>query len=124
MTDPINDPTFREDIVHTGAPLRPEESAARKESQAESYRLRKERENNDLTTVLSTEAGQAVIMRILNSCHLYYEGKLDDYAQGQRSVGIHIVRQISEISPEAYPNILLKHARRQQALKDADNHNS
>ncbi len=125
MTDPLNDPTFREDVIHTGQPaLRPNSTPeSRKQEQAESYQRRIDRECAELAAVLSTDAGQAVIMRILCQCHIYHEGKMEDYGQGQRSVGIRIIKDICAVSPEGYPKMLLKHAARQQALKDAENHN-
>lgn len=121
MPDPISDPTPAEDTVHMderpqGAPKK----QSRKDIQAILWARRNNRELNQLSHVLATEDGQAVIMRILDRCHIYFEGHLDDAAQGRRSMGIRLIKEIMALSPDSYPNLLLNHGKRMITWKAED----
>lgn len=121
MTDPIHD-TVQEDsmIVETGPAPRIGLEKSRKQQQQEAFLIKQDRERDELNTVLNTEAGQAVIMRLINQCHIYSESMLDDAAQGQRILGVRLVKQICALSPDSWPNMLLAHAKRQKLIADAD----
>lgn len=122
MPDPIADPTpQQEDTVHMDErPQKPGVKKSRKDVQAILWSRKHNRELNQLSHVLATEDGQAVIMRILDRCHIYFEGHLDDAAQGRRSLGVRLIREIMELSPDSYPNMLLNHGKRMIAWKAED----
>jgi hypothetical protein len=123
MPDPIANPTttsFEEDIVHPDTSPRIGMQPSRKAEQAEAFQRRKDREYNELSKVLSTDEGQAVILRILEQCHVYAENHLSDEAQGRRILGVRLIKEICALSPDSYPNLLINHAKRQQRIKDAD----
>lgn len=122
MPDPIADPTFTEDTVHVGNDQAPRIGLApsRRKSQEEAYLAKLDRERAELSAVLNTEEGQAVIMRVLHECHIYAAEVLSEAAQGRRVLGIKIIQQITALSADSYPNLLIGHAKRQQRLKDAE----
>lgn len=119
MPDPIGDPLPQEDVVHLDeAPPRVGAAPSRKEEQARAYQATVDRENNELSLVLGTEEGQAVIMRILDGCGIYYDGHMTDLQQGRRLVGLSIIKSVAALGPEAYPKLLVGHAQRQQRIRD------
>jgi hypothetical protein len=121
MPDPIADPTPQEDTVHMDErPQRPGMKKSRKDVQAALWARRNNRELNQLSQVLATEDGQAVIMRILDRCHIYFEGHLDDAAQGRRVLGVRLIKEIMGLSPDSYPNLLLNHGKRMIRWKSED----
>ena len=122
MPDPITGPVFQEDTVHTGDEQQPRVGmpASRRKSQEEAWQAKRDRENAELSKVLATEEGQAVIMRILNDCHIYSPEMLTDADQGRRILGVKIVRQIVSLSPDAWPDMLANDFRRQARLKEAE----
>ena len=120
MPDPI-DPTFEEDVAHVdGAPPKFDLPPSTKHLAAQACERQSERQRNELAEILSTEAGQSFIMRILHQCHIYYDGKLNDEAQGRRMLGVKIIKEITALGPDNYPNLLANHARRAQRIRDEE----
>lgn len=121
MADPI-DPTFEEDVVHVDQtkPRIDLPVSNKKEAAGDAFKRRIEREQKELAAILALPAGEAFIMRILHQCHIYYDGKLTDEAQGRRQLGVKLIKEIAAIGPENYPNLLANHAKRAQSIKDAE----
>lgn len=70
-------------------------------------------------TVLASDEGQAVIMSIIRDlCAVDMPGRLDEFQQGRRDVGIAIISAIARIDPMLYVTLLGEHLRR-QARDDA-----
>lgn len=120
MTDPVHDPLQEDSMIVETAPPGVGLQKSRKQQQQEAFLIKQERERNELNKVLNTQEGQAVIMRLIDQCHIYSDQMLDDAAQGQRILGVKLVKQICALSPDSWPNMLLAHAKRQQLLKDAE----
>ncbi len=114
--DPINRPV--EDAVYADAgPVRSGEE--RKAAHTKAYDFQKETERNDLLTVLQSEQGIAVIMRILAHCAPYQPVPMGEHGQagvmeGRRRVGLWLISQIQSVDPELYPRLLLSHLKRQR----------
>ena len=104
-----------------GPPVRPDLPKSRKEAMALLYELRRERERRQLEAVLATEAGLAVIGRILNRCGIYSKAQvLSEADQGARAVGMQLVHDIDALHDDAYPNFLRATKALQRAWKGED----
>lgn len=120
MPDPI-DPTFEEDVVHVDQAMpRFDLPPSKKDVAIDAFKHKADRERNELIKVLALPEGEAFIMRILHQCHIYYDGRLTEEAQGRRMLGIRLIKEIAAIGPENYPNLLANHAKRAQSIKDAE----
>lgn len=127
MTDPINRPFTSEDTIYTDAP--PMKAAGKgdhnREARIQAAERAHERERNALASVLSTDEGQAVILRILDHCRPYQstissEPSQAGFAEGRRSVGLWLISALGSIDAEVYPNLLLAHVKRQRQLHGHD----
>lgn len=76
-------------------------------------KLRRERELNDLRSVLNTIEGRRFLWRILEFCGLYktsFTGSSETFfLEGQRNVGIKLITEIIETEPEAYLLMMKEH---------------
>lgn len=76
-------------------------------------KLRRERELNDLRSVLNTVEGRRFLWRILEFCGLYktsFTGSSETFfLEGQRNVGIKLITEIIETEPEAYLLMMKEH---------------
>lgn len=84
------------------------------------YQHQQDRNQAELRAVLNTDAGQALILRILDECHVYADAVLDKAAQGRRQVGIRLIHAIRELGPDSYPRLLLNHAERMQRYREEE----
>lgn len=114
MTDPIEKP-IAEDSGMAGSPIVQKfgKPLTKQEVASKVFQRKKNREADELSAVLATDEGQAVVMRILDGCGIYEDAILTEAQQGQRKVGIRLIRAISALSPDSYPNLLLNHSKRQ-----------
>jgi len=68
--------------------------------------LRREREMNDLASVLDTKHGRRFIWRFLGECGVFkssFTGNSQTFFnEGQRNVGLKLLSEIDEAAPEAY----------------------
>ncbi len=120
MADPI-DPTFEEDVVHISQAVpRFDLPPSKKEEAADAFKNKVDRQQQELVEILKLPAGESFIMRLLHQCHIYYDGKLTDEAQGRRQLGIKLIKEITAIGPDNYPNLLANHAKRVQDLRDTE----
>ena len=110
----------QEDTVHADISPRIGLEPSRKKFQEELFDIRQNRERGELNDVLATESGQAVIMRILDKCHIYSESHLSEAAQGQRCLGIYLIKEIRSLSIESYPAMLQNHDKRQKRIKEEE----
>lgn len=123
MTDPINRPLLTEDHLYADAPgvRAPGKGDHNREAKIAAAERANERERNALASVLSTDEGQAVILRILDHCRPYQstissEPSQSGFAEGRRSVGLWLISALGSVDPEVYPNLLLTHVKRQRDL--------
>ncbi|MES2531932.1 MAG: hypothetical protein V4636_12920 [Pseudomonadota bacterium] len=127
MVDPIHNPLPPEDTVYVEIPQSdassPSARAVNERAQlaADGQSRRLERERNDLAGVLQSDAGQALIMRILDQCRPYQstlsvEPAQFGYAEGRRSIALWLIDQIQRVDPMLYPNLLMTHVKHQRDL--------
>ncbi len=78
-------------------------------------RLR-ERELNELRTVLSTEAGRRFLWRLMGMCKtfssIYETSAKIHYNSGQQDIGFYLLREVDAASPEMFFKM------REEALKE------
>ncbi len=131
MADPIHHPFPAEDTIYADVPKTEATSAsaravnARQQIAADIASHRKETQHNDLSGVLSTAAGQAVIMRILDHCRPYQttisnEPSQFGFQEGRRAVGLWLIDLIQRIDPTLYPTLLLEHLKHQRELANVE----
>lgn len=126
MTDPINKPVHAEDAIYADMPPLPKDPAGEsKRRNIEALASQQRREHNDLVEVTSTEAGQRVIMRILDKCTPYLSSFDRDpavvmYKEGQRNVGLWLIRELQKMDLEGYANLLKLHAQREKKRLDEE----
>lgn len=82
---------------------------------------RAQREHNDLITVLNTEEGRAVLMRILNRCNPYKPNTEPDafrqgIREGQRQIGTWLIATVTRADPVGYSKLLEDNAQRLQKI--------
>lgn len=131
MTDPISQPEV-EDFIPPDPPtglrtFMPAHRAARRRQEiaASVEQRRRERLSEALSAVLATEAGQIVVMRLLDHCRPYHttlSSEPTQYAaaEGRRTVGLWLIQQITGLGPEVYPHLLVSHAKRQRVAADEE----
>jgi hypothetical protein len=127
MTDPLVSPIGPEDSVYPDIATSPAKREAVKEAYISALERRRQREHNELVAVLNTEAGQAVIMRILAHCRPYHSTWSMDQsvmvlAEGKRAVGLWLIQEIQHVDPEMYAKLLLhrvKQSRDEIATEEA-----
>jgi len=120
----MGDPTeLREDFVIASAPAPARDlPKSHKKAQELLYELRRQRERNQLLAVLSTEAGLAVLGRILNRCGIYAKaGVISESDQGKRAIGMQLVYDIDALSDDAYPDFLRTFRKLQRVWAEEDN---
>lgn len=63
--------------------------------------LQRDKELEDLRTVLATNAGKAFLWRLLGECGIYrisaHEGAI-----GKRALGLWLIEELSKVRPDAY----------------------
>lgn len=120
--DPIHQPVA-EDVVHADdQPVAPriDLPPPKRHKQTAAWERAMRRECAELAAVLATDAGQAVILRILDDCHIYHAGPLPPEDQGKRMLGVALIHRISALGGDAYPKLLIAHAARQARLRAED----
>lgn len=123
MKDPISNPIPAEDIVYGdgGGRVTTKSTEERKTERIEEADRAKERERNELATVLQTDAGQAFVMRLLGWCGVYRSTFSSSHAaasftDGQRHIGLKTLELIQNIDPGLYAHLLVEHVKRQRRL--------
>lgn len=125
MVDPIRHP-IQEDRVYADA--NPSSTTQHIAPGANMERINERRRQRDaeldsLRAVLATEAGEIVLMSILAYCKPYEstlraDGHATAAAEGERSVGVWLIRQIQRADPFAYPTLLAHHVARVKRLAE------
>ncbi len=114
MTDPI-EPVDSDDKIYADlGPPNYQRIRNSKQLQADAVLRQKQRERAELVAVLKTDAGQAVVMRLLGFCNPYKTTEGDLAAEGRRQVGIFLIKAIDDADPEMYPVLLQEHLERQR----------
>lgn len=126
MTDPIHRPVSSEDEVY-GSEGPPQTNVkVAKEQRAAEWERRRDQEKADLSEVLNTEAGQAVLCRLLDFCEVYQStikfGHADAsaFAEGKRAVGLWLIKAMCSIDPLVYAEVLKRHAKRSRQKAGAE----
>lgn len=82
---------------------------------------RREREINDMAFILNTAQGRRLLWRYLEICGVFkssFTGSSETfYLEGQRNVGLKILADITETSPEAYM-LMMKEAKNREVNND------
>ncbi len=121
MSDPIDKPISDTDAIYADlGPPNYQRIPNSKQLQADAVQRQQQREHNELIAVLKTEAGQAVVMRLLGFCGVYRTTLGDEAAEGRRQVGLQLIDAISKADPELYPVLLQEHLERQRRHKAAE----
>lgn len=89
---------------------------------------RRQREHNDLLTVLATPEGRAVVMRILSYANPYAStirvinghDEVSPVAEGRRDVGLFIVDVITKADPARYARLTLEHLEHKRRMEAED----
>lgn len=95
---------------------------------AERAKVAEELHRGDVEFVLRNTQSRRFLWWILQGCGIYgisYDGKdASAFAEGQRNVGLKIIADISNVSPTAYPELLLEqaHAQLLDAAADGEPH--
>jgi hypothetical protein len=81
------------------------------ESQRQAEHNEKRRRRDDLKQVLGTREGRRLLNRLIQMCGVYDHGfepsgQKMAYEKGQRDIGVMIVADIKEVSPESYLTML------------------
>jgi hypothetical protein len=84
-----------------------------KESRVE-YRRRKDRELDDLKTVLKKPEGRRVIYKILCECGVFkasfsMNSMTTSFNEGRRDIGLALLKDLDEAEPNAYSQMLTEH---------------
>ncbi len=68
-----------------------------------------------VSALLASETGRDFVYEVLNLCGIYdnqFTGNSSTFFnEGRRSVGIDILRMMSDVDPTAYPRMLLERAK-------------
>ncbi len=120
--DPLHPPV--EDVLYDSGPSNRAPEPVK--PQVQLFELRKEREAKELAEVLSTDAGKAVLLRVLGQANVYKTstkfGHQDAsvFDEGRRSIGIWLIAELCSLDPMAYPDLLKFHAIRQHRQAEAE----
>lgn len=98
----------------------PEQVARGRETEA----IRREREDNELRTVLGTYAGRSVAWRLLERCGIYELSFSSDshntaFREGNRNVGLFLLSELMRVAPDAYAQMQRESEQRKAAQRDA-----
>lgn len=122
MADPVSNPLSPEDVVYGDEGPAARSADPKRQADAEAFERRRDREHNELASVLSGELGQAFIMRMLDFCGPYRStisfGHPDASAfdEGKRAVALWLIDKITRIDPDMYATMLMAHVKRKRAL--------
>lgn len=107
--DPVKRPTYPEDTapLEVGPVVDDPKVAKAQVAEKIKYTLQQH-----WTTLLNSEAGQVIIMYIINKCGIHYVKKIDDFNQGRRSIGLELVKEMTDIDRLAWAKMLIAHSDR------------
>jgi hypothetical protein len=84
-----------------------------KESRAE-YKRRRDREINDLQSVLKKPEGRRFVYKMLSECGVFrasfsLNSMQTAFNEGKRDIGLALLRELDEAEPHAYTQMLTEH---------------
>ncbi len=125
MLDPVTKPLPPEDTPYSDTGAATITPADRKEQYAQAIDRQRYQEHQDLTAVLSTDAGQRVFMGLLDYCRPYEQLPTAEHAQmamleGRRRVGLHLINLVQRLDPDLYPALLVAHMKRKRDLHEIE----
>ena len=122
--DPINRPLPEDTLPREDAPRA--DKKERREAASDVAEVRRIQQLSDLATVLSTDEGRRVLLRVIGHANIYeYRTDHADAVslarrEGQRQSALWLIDEIMHVRPDTYPNLLLynaKLAREQQEYR-------
>lgn len=125
MPDPINRPI--EDTVF-GAdetafdPVAAADPETQTDEHAKALEAKRRSDSDILAGVMTSDDGQAFVMRILAFCNLYSANlvtgapDLNAFNLGKRSVAVWLVKLIQTLDPELYAQLILSHVKRERSF--------
>lgn len=90
------------------------EIEARNKESKEQYSRRKNRELDDLKTVLKKPEGRRFVYKILSECGVFkasfaLNSMQSAFNEGRRDIGIALLKMLDEAEPQAYSQMLTEH---------------
>jgi len=74
--------------------------------QSQKQKFRREREVNDIRSMLGTTEGRRFLWRLMEKCGVYRESFTGSsetfFLEGKRSIGLFVIAEIMDAEPEAY----------------------
>lgn len=127
MSDPIGDP-IPEDTWAEEPTIKPRVSKpadVKNRQNIEALERDKERELRQVSAILSTDEGEAFVMRALERCGVYRatfhsSHAMASFTDGQRDIGLWMLDQIQRLDPERYGAMLVRHVKRQRRLNSIE----
>ena len=99
-----------EEIIDVGDPKK-----VKKEKRK--YKLKRERELEEIRQILKTSFGKGFLWRILGKCHMFHtishhEAFTMAQKSGERDVGLWLIKEIKEADPNVYLDLVLEDRKR------------
>lgn len=95
------------------------------QTRIDAFSRAKERERNDLASVLTTDQGQALMWRILERCGVYHGTFSASHAsasfnEGRRDIALWLLKEMESIDPSLYAHLILSQVKRQAQMNDIE----